>query len=134
MDNNQMKFDPMTGQPINNNLVPNRPNNIVPPVVQNIQPVQQTPVSVESQADQSQPQNTINQPTNNAYINPQQQIQGIATVEQDKQQFIQNTQASNAVKKEEKKDGPNITFVIILFVIILATIIFLFPYLMKILG
>ena len=126
MNNNQMNFDPMTGQPIINNPAPSTPVNYASNV-QQVQPVQPIPVPVE-------PQPAIVQPTSNAYINPQQQMQGIATVEQNKQQFIQNTQASNEVKKEEKKDSPNIVFIITLFVIILAAILFLFPYLMKVLG
>ena len=137
MNNNQMNFDPTTGKPINNNQAQNTPINTVPtiqPTVENVQPVQPIPVQVEPQVVTVEPQPTIQQPTNNAYINPQQQMQGIATVEQNKQEFIQNTQASNLVKKEEKKDGPNITFIIFLFVIILVAILFLFPYLMKVLG
>ena len=125
MNNNQMNFDPMTGQPINNNPVPTAPVNPIP----NVQPI---PIEQQVTTIESQP--IIQQPTNNTYINPQQQMQGIATVEQDKQQFIQNTQASTVVKKEEKKEGPNIGFIITLFIIILASILFLFPYLMKVLG
>ena len=105
MNNNQMNFDPMTGQPINQNIT------TIPNQVQTTQPVQQ--------------------PANN--INIQQQLQSIPTVEQTKQEFINNTQAENVVKKEEKQDGPNIVFIIILFVIIFAAIFFLFPYLMKVL-
>lgn len=105
MNNNQMNFDPMTGQPINQNIA------TTPNQVQTTQPVQQ--------------------PANN--INIQQQLQSIPTVEQTKQEFINNTQAENVVKKEEKQDGPNIVFIIILFVIIFAAIFFLFPYLMKVL-
>lgn len=105
MNNNQMNFDPMTGQPINQNIT------TIPNQVQTTQSVQQ--------------------PANN--INIQQQLQSIPTVEQTKQEFINNTQAENVVKKEEKQDGPNIVFIIILFVIIFAAIFFLFPYLMKVL-
>ena len=123
MNNNQINFDPMTGQPINSNPEPSSPVNSFP----NVQTVQPIPVPVE-------PQSTIMQPTNSAYINPQQQMQSIATVEQNMHQFIQNTQANNTVKKEEKKDGPNIGFIITLFVIILGAILFIFPYLMEVLG
>lgn len=130
MNNNQVNFDPMTGQPINNNPVPSTPVNSVP----NVQPVQPVPVPVEPPVAPIESQPSIQQPTNNAYINPQQQMEGIATVEQTKQEFIENIQANNVEKNEDKKDGPNITFIIILFVIILAAIFFLFPYLMNILG
>ena len=115
MNNNQMNFDPITGQPINQNLDNN--NTVLPkqeqPVapVQPVQPVQPIPV-----------------------VDEQQQIQNIPTVEQSKQEFIDNTQANSTVKKEEKKDGPNIAFIVILFVIIFAAIFFLFPYLMDIIG
>jgi len=60
-------------------------------------------------------------------------MQTIPTVEQSKQEFINNTQTNSSVKKEEKKDGPNIAFIVILFVIIFASIFFLFPYLLKVL-
>ena len=116
MNNNQMNFDPITGQPINQNVNDTVQPQPVPPVQpeQSIQPVQQEVV--------------VNNPINI------QQMQNIPTVEQSKQEFINNTQANNAVKKEEKKDGPNITFIVILFVIIFAAIFFLFPYLMDVIG
>lgn len=110
MNNNQMNFDPMTGQPINQNI---------------------TTIPNQVQTTNSQTTQSVQQPANN--INIQQQLQSIPTVEQTKQEFINNTQAENVVKKEEKQDGPNIVFIIILFVIIFAAIFFLFPYLMKVL-
>ena len=83
MNNNQMNFDPMTGQPLNNNIV--QPNNTpVAPA-----PVEQIPVAQQSE--------------NNSQILNQQQMQNIPTVEQSKQQFIDNTQANFAGKVEEKK-------------------------------
>lgn len=117
--NNQMNFDPITGQPINqnnNNIVPN--NGTINTVEQNNIPVQ--------------PENTLNQQSlETTVINPQQIIQNIPTVEQSKQEFINNTQANSSTKQEDKKDGPNIAFIIILFIIIFASIFFLFPYLQK---
>lgn len=110
MNNNQMNFDPMTGQPINQNI---------------------TTIPNQVQTTNSQTTQSVQQPANN--INIQQQLQSIPTVEQTKQEFINNTQAENVVKKEEKQDGPNIVFIIILFIIIFAAIFFLFPYLMKVL-
>lgn len=128
MDNSQMNFDPMTGQPINkntnnSNMVPN--NGMTIPIEQN---------SIQnSLPTQTENVNNINvTPSIEPSItNVQQSMQNIATVEQSKQEFIENTQANSSAKKEEKKDGPNIAFIIILFVIIFAAIFFLFPYLQK---
>lgn len=122
MNNNQINFDPMTGQPINpntntNNVVPN--NGTTTPMQQNNIPVQ--PVNT----------NNLNPTIEPMAVNVQQPMQNIPTVEQSKQEFIDNTQANSLDKKEDKKDSPNITFIIILFVIILAAIFFLFPYLQK---
>lgn len=122
MNNNQINFDPMTGQPINpntntNNVVPN--NGTTTPMQQNNIPVQ--PVNT----------NNLNPTIDPMAVNVQQPMQNIPTVEQSKQEFIDNTQANSLDKKEDKKDSPNITFIIILFVIILAAIFFLFPYLQK---
>lgn len=126
MNNNQMNFDPITGQPINQNI-----NNTVVPQSENIQPIPTVqPVPTVEPVQAVQPQ----VPTMNNDIYNQQQMQNIATVEQTKQDFINNTQANSTIKKEEKKDGPNITFIVILFAIIFASIFFLFPYLLKILG
>lgn len=100
--NNNINFNPMTGQPI--------------------------------QKNNEQPQIT-NQPLNQNSINQQVQIQNqlqsIPTVDQNKEQFIDNIQSANIEKKEEKKEGINLIFVIILFVIILVSIYFLFPLLAK---
>ena len=124
MNNNQMNFDPITGQPINQNI--NNTNNIAVPnqgQQVNIQPIPTV-----------QPISTVEPvPTVDTIVNTQQQMQNIPTVEQSKQDFISNAQANNAVQAQEKKEGPNITFIIILFVIILAAIFFLFPYLLKVL-
>ena len=58
-------------------------------------------------------------------------MQAVPTVEQSKQDFINNTQSVTSEPKKEKKDGINWTFIIIMFVIILGAIIFVFPYLLK---
>ena len=78
-----------------------------------------------------QTQQTIDINKANNAANVQQQMQSIPTVDQNKQEFINNTQASNVVKKQEKKSGPNVIFIVILFVIIFAAIFFLFPYLLE---
>lgn len=97
-----------------------------------------TPQAAESVANvQPQPQNveTNTQAPDDTFIDPavamQQQMQTIPTVDQSKEAFIDNTQANSTAKKQAKKDGPNWAFIIILFIIIFASIFFLFPYLLK---
>lgn len=123
MNNNETKFDPITGQPLNNNLDLN--NNISTQDISTNQNVVQTNQQVIHNA-QIQQSNMVNQDLNN-----QIQMQSIPTVDQSRQEFINNTQALNAEKKEEKKSGINYVFIIILFAIIFAAIFFLFPYLLK---
>ena len=117
---NNTQIDPVTGQPINNinqirTQYPNQPvqpqTTVQMPAAQNIQPNLQ-----------------------NSNITIQQQMNSIPTVDQNAQQFMQNTQATTVVKKEDKKEGPNTIFIVILFAIIFAAIIFLFPYLLNIIG
>ena len=123
MNDNQMNFDPMTGQPINNNQVSQQ--NI--PIVG----LEQTETVVQPQPQvipTIQPQ-VAEQPVQNSTV-IQQPMQNVPTVEQSKQDFINNTQALAPEKKEEKKDGVNYTFVIILFIAIFAAIFFLFPLLL----
>ena len=85
----------------------------------------------------------ISQPTNNTQVGSeipvqsidsaiqiQNELQAIPTVEQGSNAFINNVQSMNQEKKEEKKEGVNFVFIIILFIIILATILFLFPLLL----
>ena len=130
MNNNQINFDPMTGQPINTE------NASTPTISQQNIPI----VGLEQEENiphtQVNQYNTFTQQTIDTYNNNasvQQQMQVIPTVEQSKQEFINNTQANNTIKKEENKEGPNITFIAILFAIIFAAIFFLFPYLIKVL-
>ena len=116
-----MNFDPVTGQPINQNI-----NNTLNSQINN--------VNVTPTTQMTQPIHTVqSEQTINNNTNIQQQMQNIPTVEQPKQEFINNTQASNAITGEQKKEGNNIVFIIILFVIIFAAIFFLFPYLLKVL-
>ena len=81
-------------------------------------------IEKENNIDQLQEDNT-----------PQAQIQSelknIPNVDQDKQSFINNVESMNNEKKEEKKEGINFAFIIILFAIILAAILFLFPFLLN---
>ncbi|MBQ9072492.1 MAG: hypothetical protein IJY25_04990 [Bacilli bacterium] len=123
MNNNQMNFDPMTGQPINNNQVSQQ--NI--PIVG----LEQSETVVQSQPQVTptvQPQVTQQPVQTNTVI--QQPMQNVPTVEQSKQDFINNTQALTPEKKEEKKNGVNYTFIIILFIAIFVAIFFLFPLLL----
>ena len=53
------------------------------------------------------------------------------TVEQSAQEFINTIQNTGTVKKETKKDGVNYVFIIILFLIVIASIYFLFPLLLN---
>ena len=81
--------------------------------------------------------NTINevQVNNDTSIDQEIQIknelQNIPTVEQDAQEFINKVQAQSQEKKDDKKDGINFVFIILLFAVILAIVIFLFPVLLN---
>ena len=92
--NNNIKYDPMTGEPIQQ--------------------------SVNIQQPETQEQTLV-----------QNEFQNIPRVEQSQEEFINNVQSVNTEKKEEKKDKINYTFIIILFIIIFASIFFLFPILDK---
>ena len=128
MNNNQVNFDPMTGQPINQGfngvsnaqVTPQQQANNIPNVVPPIQP--------------QPPMQQVNVANNTNPASIQQQMNSIPTVDQDKKEFITNTQATTEVKTETKKNGPNIAFIVILFIIIFASIFFLFPYLLDLLG
>lgn len=132
--NNQLRFDPMTGKPLNNTQqipqqqMPNQVNtsNQVPgqQVLMNHTAIQQP--TIQMQATQSfQP---------NQQSNIQQQMQAIPTVGQNMQEFINNTQTNSEVKTEEKNNKPNILLIVIIFAVIFAAIFFLFPYLLDVLG
>lgn len=127
--NNNAKFDPMTGQPLQNNtpqqVTENRP-------VAQQQPVVPNNISQQVESIEQNQNPVIEQPQTNNIIQeaqPQVQLQSIPTVEQNKQDFINNVQSMNQEKKEEKNEGINFVFIIVLFVIILAAILFLFPIL-----
>ena len=117
MNNNvEMNFDPMTGEPINNNQNNNISQQNIPVILPETNPM------VNQVIPQEQLQNVNVQP-----------IQTIPTIEQSKEQFINNTQNISETKKEEKKEGVNYIFIIVLFIIIFAAIFFLFPYLLEVL-
>lgn len=119
MDNQRGNFDPATGQLLNTtSQVPNNQNMQIQNNEQTLQTSQQS----------------INQQTIKVIMpdsNIQNNLQSVPTVEQSKEQFINNTQSTIQEKRNKKKSDVNYTFVIILFVIILAAILFLFPFLLK---
>lgn len=122
MNNNQMMFDPMTGQPIqpqnNGNEGVNNNQNINN--IPNIQPINVQNNNIPQVNDQmNNNQNIMNQ------------MQNIATVDQSKEAFINNTQATVKDNNSENAPKVNYVFVAIIFIIIFAAILFLFPYLQE---
>lgn len=120
MNNNELKFDPNTGQPINNNVNNNEPK---------FDPVTGQPINIQEQPVVEQQIANVEAP--NTGINIQQQMQTIPNVDQNQQVFLNNSQANNEEKKENNSDSSNITFLVIIFIIIFAAILFLFPILTK---
>ena len=107
--NNEMKmrFDPNTGKPINDI----NKNTVV-------------------QANTNNAETSINDSLSQSNVT---NINNIPTVDQSANEFINNTQTISSERIEKKKGGLNYTFIIILFIVILISIIFLFPYLAKLL-
>lgn len=134
MNNTEFNFDPITGQPLSNTNITN---------TQTLNTINQPSNNLEQATHQVPPVQPINQPilqpqpitqdinTLNDISTQQIQMQSIPTVEQSTSDFINNTQAQNVEKKDEKKNGINYAFIIILFAIIFAAIFFLFPLLLK---
>ena len=119
-----MRFDPMTGEPV-------APIGPVEPVVPNT-PINEQIISETTPQINSEMQDKNTNSLNNVNdaIKIQNELQSIPTVEQGKDAFINNVQSMNKEKKEEKKEGVNFVFIIILFIVILAAILFLFPFLL----
>ena len=69
---------------------------------------------------------TVNQNPYNGFA--QQNLQNIATVEQSNEQFINNTSKTTVKTEDKPSTGISMTFVIILFAIILGVVFFVFPY------
>lgn len=107
-ENNAPKFDPMTGQPINTENNINKQSN-------NVEMTNEVKKNIHS---------------NNSFV-VQAQMQSIATVEQNNEQFINNIQANNSENNDNLSSKKNLIFMIVLFIIVLVAIIFLFPYLSK---
>lgn len=142
MNNNQLNYDQLNSNQTNNiqnnpNLIPNpnvqgvnaSPQNIIPnataqvsaPIGQNnmanIQP------TVQNGAPAPMPTFTGPIQSNN--------VSGVPIVDQSRDSFVQNTQQSSIEKQDEHKKGINYMLVIVLFIIILATIFFIFPLLRR---
>lgn len=115
--NNNINFDPMTGKPLQNNTHSNT-------TIQQVNGEQISPQPNNINVQQIYPHQEIQ--TNVQQVN----LQNVPTVEQNKQDFINNVQLMNQEKKEEKKEGINFVFIIVLFVVILISIYFLFPLLL----
>lgn len=140
MDNTQTNNAQTSVEPINeNSTLPVDPNEFqTNESTAPIEPIEtqtvEAGVETQSQSQNAETNTTIPvEPVVDPAVAMQQQMQAIPTVDQSKEAFIDNTQANSTAKKQEKKDGPNWAFIIILFVIIFASIFFLFPYLLKVL-
>ena len=135
MNNNGMNFDPMTGQPLNNNGVTGmnnvstqnpQINNMAEQYTQNVQPTMPQPQPFVN--------NSLNEQNNSQVaINPapSSPANSVPTVEQNSESFINSTQAISSEKAPETKKGINYLLVIVLFLIIFAAILFAFPILKK---
>lgn len=153
MNNNDLRFDPLTGQLITGNNNTNNLNTdnaaaqnngaqINPATIGGMQVDNNTnfgptanPTNVNNSAVNTGTITSINNEqstiTNVQPDNMANQMSGIPTVEQSKQDFISSTQIISSDKNEDKKDGPNFILIAIIFVLILAAIIFVFPFLLK---
>lgn len=101
MNNNGLKFDPMTGKPLNNNVL-------------NFDPMTGQPLN-----------------NNQNVQAPLTTLQDIPTVDQSKENFINKIEASNDDSNKNKGESVNYTFIIILFILFLLIVCFGFPYLIK---
>ena len=101
--NNEMKFDPLTGQPLNN-VEPN-----------NTEKKEEIKEEKKTTAPEVQQNN----------------IQSVATVEQTDDKFLNNAQSNANVKNEKLNEKSSYVFIFVIFAIILLAIIFLFPLLNK---
>lgn len=107
-------------------------NNNTQQEVQPLQPLSDLPVdTVTPQVENNDTPVHAANDTVTQQVQIQTELQNIPTVDQNKQQFMNNIQSINQEKNEEKKEGINFVFIIILFVVILAAIYFLFPILLN---
>ena len=134
---------PIQSQNISEQVVQPEP---LPIQSQNIseQVVQPEPLPIQSQniseqVVQSNNQNiseaTAQVSQQNSVVDISQQMQNIPNVGQNVENFMSNTQAANEIKNETAKKGnSDLIFIFILFGVILVSIIFLFPVILKVLG
>ena len=111
--NNEIKFDPQTGQPAvgSPNASPLASGTPVQP-----QPAQQPTIQVppiDAPVNPTTNMQTNTEIINNNINNIQQQMQSIPTVDQNKQEFLNNTNANTVVKDDNKEAKPNIAFIVI---------------------
>ena len=102
--NDEMKFDPLTGQPLHNDNT-------------------QKPSS-EVKIENTEEKTTVTEAQQN-------KVQSVATVEQSNDNFLNNTQSDSTVKNEKMNEKSSYIFIFVIFAIILLAIIFLFPLLNK---
>ena len=76
----------------------------------------------------------MSEPPKEIVSNTLTEINNIPTVEQQEQEFIDNAQAISADKtvEEDNSNGINYKFVIVLFIAVLITVFFIFPFITKI--
>ena len=131
--NNEMKmrFDPNTGKPLDNINENTQNNNMKMRFDPNTgKPLNDINENAVVQANTNNAETSINDSLSQSNVT---NINNIPTVDQSSNEFINNTQTISSERIEKKKGGLNYTFIIILFIVILISIIFLFPYLAKLL-
>ena len=101
--NEEMKFDPLTGKPLN---------------------------SVQSNNTENTEEQKIEEKTT-VPKEPQNNVQSIATVDQANDKFLNNEQKNSNIKNEKMNEKSSYIFIFAIFAIILLAIIFLFPLLNK---
>ena len=111
-----MNFDPMTGQPINQNYISTNNVNMSSQVPSQTQT--ETPIIYQNGMQDVQTISNANQNISDHNVDVQRQLQNIPNVEQSREEFISNTQVNNNSRNDNKKTKPDIIF-------------FLFPYLLK---
>lgn len=122
----EMNFDPITGQPLNNQNN-NTQNSTMPIEQNNLGQIPNQEIFSNQIPATNNANDNINDRTNQTAV----MMQTVATVNQTQENFISNVQNENKITSEKKENKPNYWFIIILFIIILAAIFFLFPFLLK---
>ena len=101
--NDEMKFDPITGKPLN---------------------TIQTNNTEKKEENKTEEKTTVPHEIQN-------NVQSIATVDQSNDKFLNNEQNSSNIKNEKLNEKSSYIFIFVIFAIILLAIIFLFPLLNK---